>query len=109
MDIWRVSFPEEEARISIVYGMVTGNDSLHLPADMNITVSDPKMPDALPQTYRPIPSSGKYVMGLTPGKYNVSVEADGYNTINETLIILDKGSFLPEINKNFKLTKQLKK
>jgi hypothetical protein len=44
-------------------------------------------------------------MILTPGKYQMSIEATGFKTIEKTIEVLDKASYQSEINMNVELVK----
>ena len=44
-------------------------------------------------------------MILPPGKYQMSVEATGYKTVEKTIEVLDKSSYQSEINMNIELVK----
>ena len=47
--------------------------------------------------------TGRYVIILPPGKYNIFVEASGYEPISKDMQLLDKSSFKAEIIKDFVL------
>jgi hypothetical protein len=49
------------------------------------------------------PHTGKYIVILPPGKYDMTIEADGFKKTETKLNILDKGSFKNEITKDYKL------
>jgi hypothetical protein len=71
-----------------------------------ITATDLQNKERLPMTFTPIATSGKYIMALTPGSYSISIEGAGFNSYTENLMILDKGSFQPEIKKDIVLIKK---
>ena len=54
------------------------------------------------ETFKYLPNShGKYVAILSPGRYELIVEAEPYLPIKEILILYDKSSYKPEIKKDF--------
>ncbi len=106
LDIWRIKFNKTEHRISVVSGKVSSSDSTQTKIDVIITATDLQNKDRLPMTFTPIATSGKYIMALTPGSYSLSIDGNGFNAYAENLTILDKGSFQPEIKKDFVLIKK---
>lgn len=52
-------------------------------------------------TFQSLPNTGKYVLIAPPGEYEIEIEADGFQKLNETITILDKASYKLEITKDF--------
>lgn len=52
-------------------------------------------------TFQSLPNTGKYVLIAPPGEYELEIEADGFQNLKETIIILDKASYKVEITKDF--------
>lgn len=105
VDIYRVTFNDIEPQYSVVLGDVFSADSTQKLnfTDVFITVNNDKT-NELVGTYLPNPHSGRFIMILAPGStYDVSIEATGFNTINEKITILDKSSYRFEIKKDIKL------
>jgi len=104
LDIYRVTFNEVEPQYSVVNGNVASADSTQKLnfTDVFITVTDTKTQEIV-GNYLPNPNSGRYVMVLAPGNYEINVEANGFTPITEKVTILDKSSFKFEINKDIKL------
>jgi hypothetical protein len=104
LDIYRVTFNEVEPQYSVVKGNIASADSTQKLdfADVFITVSDSKTQEIV-GNYLPNPNSGSYVIVLSPGTYDVSIEANGFKAVNQKLSILDKSSYKFEINKDVKL------
>lgn len=106
LDIYRVKFSSEEAaRYTVVRGRVVTPDSLNpnIKVDAIITATDTKTKEEF--TFTPIPKTGKYVMALPPGKYNITIEASGYKQYIDALVLFDLGGFQPEVVRNFQLMK----
>ncbi|HEX8515699.1 MAG TPA: hypothetical protein VF868_05820 [Bacteroidia bacterium] len=104
LDIYRVTFNEVDPQYSVVNGDVSSADSTQKLnyADVFISVTNSKTQEMV-GNYLPNPNTGKYVMVLTPGNYEMSVEANGFQSVSEKISILDKGSYKFEIKKNIEL------
>lgn len=104
LDIYRVTFNDAEQRYAIVTGYVTPSDSIPI-KDFRAVITATDMKTKKEYSYIPSKSTGKYVMALTPGKYAITVEAAGYKTLADAVVVFDMGSFQPEMDKNFVLSK----
>lgn len=104
LDIYRVTFNDIDPQYSVVKGNVASADSTqHLNfADVFISVTNSKTQEII-GNYLPNPNTGKYVMVLAPGNYEVSIEANGFQPETEKVAILDKGSYKFEISKDIRL------
>lgn len=105
LDIYRVTFNDVEPEYSVIVGDIISTDSTQRLnyTDVFITVNNDKT-NELVGTYAPNPLSGRFIMILVPGStYDVTIEATGFNTINEKINILDKSSYRFEIKKDIKL------
>ncbi len=105
LDIYRVTFNTVEPQYSVVKGNIVSSDSTQRLnfQDIFITVNDSKSQEIV-GTYLPNPHSGRYVMVLSPGTFDISIEATGFKTISEKITILDKSSYIFEITKDIKLS-----
>jgi hypothetical protein len=104
LDIYRVTFNDVEPQYSVVKGNVVSADSTQKLnyADVFISVTNSKTQEMV-GNYLPNQNTGKYVMVLAPGNYEVSIEANGFQAVTENIAILDKGSYKFEISKDIKL------
>lgn len=104
LDIYRVTFNEVEPQYSVVKGNIVSADSTQKLnfADVFISVSDSKTQELI-GNYLPNQNTGRYVIVLSPGTYDISIEATGFQSVIETVTILDKSSFKFEITKDVKL------
>ena len=104
LDIYRVTLNEVEPNYSVVKGSIISADTTHKLnfSDVFITVTDSKTQEVI-GTYLPNPNTGRYVMVLAPGNYQMSMEANGFQSISEKISILDKSSFKFEIDKDIQL------
>lgn len=104
LDIYRVTLNEVEQQYSVINGNISSSDSTQklIFSDVFITVTDTKSLEVV-GTYLPNPNSGSYVMVLSPGNYEINLEANGFQSITEKITVLDKSSFKFEISKNIQL------
>lgn len=107
LDIYRVTFIDVEPNYSVVNGQLNFSDPSKKPSysEVFITVTDSKTNEIV-GNYVPNGNSGRYVVILAPGIYEISIEAPGCATYTETINILDKSSFKPEIVKDIALKVQ---
>ncbi|MBI3511622.1 MAG: PD40 domain-containing protein [Bacteroidetes bacterium] len=101
LDIYRVVFNDVEPNYSVVRGMIVFSDQNKKPgfSEVFITVTDKKTNEII-GNYVPNGNTGRYVMILAPGEYDVEIDAPGCAPYNETINIADKSSFKPEIDKD---------
>ncbi len=103
-DIYRINFNDIETNYTVVKGkIITPNEEPI--SEIIIDVTENKNGE-LYGTYQPNFRTYKYIMILPPGKYNVYLESPGYKTIEETIEIFDKSSFVPEIIKDIYLQEE---
>ena len=104
LDIYRVTFNDIEPQYSAVLGDIVSADSTQKLnfSDIFITVNDSKSHEIV-GTYLPNQTSGRFIMILSPGMYDITIEANGFKTISEQMNILDKSSYRFEIKKDIKL------
>lgn len=104
LDIYRVTFNDIEPQYSVVKGNIVSADSTQKLnySDIFISVTNIKTQEMV-GNYLPNPNTGKYVMVLSPGNYEVSIEANGFQATTDKISILDKGSYKFEITKDIKL------
>jgi tetratricopeptide (TPR) repeat protein len=104
LDLYRIKFEDVEDRTTVLQGYISTSDSAKDVVTF-VTVRDLKNKDAAELTYNPNPSTGKFIMALTPGKYEITVEADGYKTLTDVFFIFDIGVGQNESKKIFMLQK----
>lgn len=107
LDIYRVTFNDIEPNYSVMNGQMKFTDEAKKPgySEVFITVNETKTGE-LVGTYVPNGNTGRYVIILAPGIYSITIEAPGCETQTETINILDKSSFKPEIEKDITLKVQ---
>ncbi|MCX6296610.1 MAG: hypothetical protein NTX97_11190, partial [Bacteroidetes bacterium] len=104
LDLYRVKFEDAEDRTTILQGYISTSDSAKNVSPF-VTIKDLKNKDVPDQTYNPNPSTGKFIMALTPSKYEITIEADGYKTFTDSFFIFDIGIGQNESKKIFTLQK----
>lgn len=104
LDIYRVTFNDVEPNYSVLNGQVKFAEGVQKPAygEIFITVTDKKTNEVI-GNYVPNGNTGRYVIILAPGVYEISVEAPGCAPYTEAVSIVDKSSFKPEIDKDLLL------
>lgn len=99
LDIYRVVFNEVEPKKTVYKGYVLNQDSLKV-TDVFISVFDNETNEPYGD-YMPNARTGRYIMILPPGKFNVVIEAAGYKIISEDIEVFDKSSFQTEVIKDY--------
>jgi len=102
LDVYRLIFKGVDAELTVVKGYLKVNKTDKIPANAMIEVFEAKSNNTFGQ-YKVNAQTGKYVMILPPGKYYIEVRSLGYKAHSEDLIILDKGSFVPTMEKDMNL------
>jgi hypothetical protein len=104
-DIYRVTFNDVENDYSVVIGQFSTKDNAEINySDVFISVND-NITNELVGNYLPNPSSGRFVVILPAGKYQMSIEAPGFKPVTKKIEIFDKASYQAEINLNIELIK----
>jgi hypothetical protein len=104
LDIYRVKFNDTEEKVTIVQGCLATSDSAKT-FDAFVSIEDVKNKDIPPYTYVPNQKSGKFLMALPPGKYEVTIESPNYKPLKEMFFIFDIGIGQNESKKTFLLQK----
>lgn len=105
LDIYRVTFNEVEPRFTVITGVVKGPDGENIPADDVYLAIIDKSSDEVYGDYKPNAKSSRYVMILPPGKYELTLEVNGYAFHAEDIEILDKTGYKGHIQKDITLKK----
>ncbi|MGQ0827596.1 MAG: hypothetical protein ACT4ON_04280 [Bacteroidota bacterium] len=104
LDIYRIKFNDAEDKYTVIQGLVNTSDSLKF-EDAIVTVEDMKNTSIDPYIYVPNLKTGKFLMALSPSKYQITVEAKGYKKLTEMFFIFDIGIGQNESKKIFILQK----
>lgn len=104
LDIYRVTFNDVQPNYTVIKGPIKFTDESKKPGynEVFITVNESKTGE-LVGTYIPNGNTGNYVIILPPGIYTITIEAPGCEVKNESINILDKSSFKPEIEQDILL------
>lgn len=104
-DIYRVTFNEVESDYSVVIGGISAKDGSEINySDVFISVND-NITKELMGNYLPNPATGRFVVILPPGKYQMLIDAPGYKSVKKNIEVFDKVSYQAEINMNIELAK----
>jgi tetratricopeptide (TPR) repeat protein len=103
-DLYRATFKDVEPEYTVFKGNIfvknEGKAELNY-SDVLISVTD--ITGEIFGNYSPNPNTGRYVVILPPGEYELSVEAPGFKPVVEKLKVLDKSSFTREVEKAISL------
>ena len=101
LDIYSVTFNEVDPNYTVLKGYVNASDSAQI-KDVFISVLDLQT-DELYGSYMTNPITGRYIIILPPGEYNVLVEVPGFELFSENIEIYGKSSFRSVIKKDYVL------
>ncbi|MEO5642832.1 MAG: hypothetical protein ABIQ40_20025 [Bacteroidia bacterium] len=105
LDIWRIVFNEvQQTAFTTVSGNIICADSTLNKGELFIEVTNSSTQESV-GTYRPSPTTGRYVMALPPGKYVMTIDAPGCKPFIETVNVFDIGP-QGEMSKDILLVKQ---
>ncbi len=103
LDVYAVTFNEVDPQYTVIKGFVSVADSTQQRIkDVFISVLDLQT-DELYGNYMTNPITGRYIMILPPGRYNVLVEVPGFELYTENIEVYGKSSFRSLIKKDFLL------
>lgn len=104
-DIYRINFNDVEVDYSVVIGQLKTSDNGAINyGDVFITIND-NISNELVGNYMPNPSTGRFIVILPPGKYQMNIEAPGYKNSTKSIEILDKVSYQAEVEMAVELQK----
>lgn len=101
-DIYMINYEQSIVEpLTLLKGYLTFNGTTKIPANVQIMATDMES-GLVVQDVKPNSSTGKYIMILNAGSegktYNLSFEAEGFQPVNETIIIPANSTY-QEINK----------
>ncbi len=101
LDVYSVTFNEVDPMYTVLKGYVNTVDSSQI-KDVFISVLDLQT-DELYGSYMTNPITGRYIIILPPGNFNVLVEVPGFEMYSENVEIYGKSSFRSVIKKDYTL------
>lgn len=99
LDIYSITFNEVDPQYTVLKGYVNASDSSQI-IDVFISVLDLQT-DELYGSYMTNPITGRYIIILPPGNFNVLVEVPGFELYTEDIEIYGKSSFRSVIKKDY--------
>ena len=106
LDIFKIIFNEVESDYSVVIGELYTKDNIPVNySESFISIRD-NVTNELINNYVPNPSSGRFVIILPPGKYQLNIETKGFQNITKVIEVFDKSSYQSEITLALKLVKE---
>jgi len=106
LDIYRIRFNDHEQVTRIITGHIYLGDSLAKPNTTFAQIIATNKANNEEYNFVAHSKSGKYVIALPAGTYDLLVESEGYATLKETLSISDIGTLEMQKNKNYLLKKK---
>tara|TARA_R110001592_G_scaffold195524_2_gene443201 strand:+ start:1833 stop:3374 length:1542 start_codon:yes stop_codon:yes gene_type:complete len=104
-DLYSVTFNEVDPEYTVIKGYVTPEDTTNIIKDVFISVLDLQT-DELYGSYLTNPITGRYIMILPVGKFNMMVEVPGYSIYTEDIEVLGKNAFRSVIKKDIVLKEE---
>lgn len=99
LDIYKVTFNSVDDKQTIFRGRILDADSLPILASSRIGLVDANEVEIA--NFTPNQKNAKFVMSISPGKYVLNVDVDGFPPYTEKLTVLGKSDFKEIIEKNF--------
>jgi hypothetical protein len=108
LDIYRIKFNDNEQINKIFTGKVFFGDTVasNQPKSYAVSIIVQNRQSKLEYFFTPHSKTGKFVMSLPVGKYDLSVSVDGYEEYKESITVSDIGKIDMEKNKNLILKKK---
>ncbi len=103
LDIYSVTFNEVDPEFTVIKGYVNSVDSTHKIKDAFISVLDLQTDEEY-GSYLTNPITGRFIMILPPGSYNLLVEVPGFKIFTEDIVIYGKSSRRTLIKKDINLS-----
>ncbi len=103
-DIYRVTFNEIDPQLTVIRGTIVSPEGTKINyPDVFISVTNEG--GEIVGNYLPNPNTGRYVIILPAGKYNLDLECPGFKNISKSIEVLDKGSYQAVIDMDLQLNK----
>jgi hypothetical protein len=102
MDIYRVTFNQVEPKFMVIKGLIGSENPEIALKDISIQAQIPETGDVFGD-YLPNPNTGRYIIILPPGTYELLFSADGHKPLLETVSVQDISNIESEIERNIKL------
>jgi hypothetical protein len=100
LDIYKVTFPGVEQRLTAIVGNVRSADSTKKIVEAAISITDVKTNKEL-DSKDVNKKNGRYIFITEPGKYLIEIACKGYKPLKEEVTVMDKSDFTVELEKNF--------
>lgn len=106
LDIYRIKFKDIDQKMTVYVGRVALADSTqsHKETVMNMTAINTNNQEEY--SFIPDPMTGKFVMALPAGIYNITITADGYHELKDKMVVSDLGLPVSEEKKQYVLIKK---
>lgn len=108
LDIYSITFNQEDPDYTVLKGYIKGADKGTQIDNVDISITDLQT-DEFYGSYLPNPISGRYIIILPPGKFNLLVDVPGYQFYTEFLEVYGKNSQRSLIKKDIVLKPEIKR
>lgn len=108
LDIYRIKFKQANEKIIIYKGGITLSDSSKKQNDIIATITAIEKSTKEEYSFAPQPTTGKFILALPEGHYEITVSADGYKEIQDKLNVTDVGTSDIERKKDYLLIRKTK-
>jgi len=102
-DIYKVTFNELDDQKTVVKSKILKEGTQEVITDAFVSVVDNRTQEEV-GNYTPNSKNGSFVILLKPGSYNVLIDATGFSSKSEDIVIKGKSDFEPFITKEFTVT-----
>lgn len=106
LDIYRIKFKDAEEKLTVYTGNIFLGDSLSKPKEYIAAVFAFNKATNEEYTFTPNPKTGKLLMALPAGNYEIVVTSAGYTDVKDKLFVTDIGSGISEETKTYRLLKK---
>jgi hypothetical protein len=100
LDLYRLTFNNISERFTVIKGYIYNANKAKQIDDINITVEKQENNELVGQ-YLPNPTTGRYIVILPPGHYQLTITSGNSILKKEVLKIADKSGYTAEVNKDF--------
>ncbi len=102
-DIYKVTFNDVDARQTIIKSKIIKEGGTEPIIDAFIIVTDNRTQEEI-GNYTPNSRNGSFILTLSPGSYNIMIDAPGYAPKSIDIVIKGKSDFVEFMTKNFIVT-----
>jgi hypothetical protein len=107
LDIYKVTFLDQEQQLTALVGNVRSNDTLLVRLEAMIAITNIDTNEFLDEK-EVNKETGRYVFIVEPGRYKIEITAKGHKPFSEEIRVFDKSDFTGELIKDFLIDPSVK-